>query len=67
MGKREEEVERLVEENTRKELNEMASKEGIKDPDSFPRKKAVAKEIVKAKKAKEHVKKPTGLSFTRDG
>jgi len=56
-----EEVEKLVERNTRKELNDMASKDGIKDPESFPRKEVVAREIVKAKRAKKHAKKPTGL------
>ncbi len=63
MGEIEQKVEELVDENTRKELNKIASKEGIKDPESLPRKKAVAREIVKAKRAKEHVKKPIGLSF----
>ncbi len=61
MDKTEEEVEKLVEENTRKELNDIALEEGIQDPQSFPRKKAIAREIVKARRAKEHVKKPSGL------
>lgn len=57
----EERAEELVEEHTRKELNKIALEEGIKEPEDFPRKMAVAKEIVRARKAKEHVKKPTGL------
>ncbi len=57
-------VEELVEEKTREELNEIARKEGIKSPERFPRKKAVAKEIIRAKKAKDYVKEPTGLYFS---
>lgn len=57
----EEKAQGLVDENTRKELNEIARDEGIKKPDELPRKMAVAKEILKARKAKEYVDKPTGL------
>ncbi len=60
----EDKIEKLVDENTRKELNEMAREEGIKSPKRLPRKRAVAKEIVKAKKAKEYAKEPTGLYFS---
>ncbi|MFP3872580.1 MAG: hypothetical protein ACLFVL_06850 [Candidatus Aenigmatarchaeota archaeon] len=59
----EEQAEKLVAENTRKELNKMALEEGIKEPEEYPRKKAVAKEIVRARKAKEYVKRPMGLYF----
>ncbi|MEF8874437.1 MAG: hypothetical protein V5A88_07190 [Candidatus Thermoplasmatota archaeon] len=61
----EEEAEELVKENTREELNEMAREEGIKEPEDLPRKKAVAMEIVRARKAKEYVRRPTGLYFER--
>lgn len=64
MPESEKEVQKLVDENTRKELNDMAREEGIKNPERFPRKKAVAKEIIRAKKTKEHVKQPTGLYFS---
>ncbi len=57
----EEKAQELVDNNTRKELDEMAIEEGIKDPGELPRKMAVAKEILKARKAKEYVNKPTGL------
>ncbi len=61
----EEEAEELINQNTRKELNKLAQKEGIKDPEDLPRKKAVAMEIVRARKAKEYVRRPTGLYFER--
>ncbi|MFP4001375.1 MAG: hypothetical protein ACLFU5_05690 [Thermoplasmata archaeon] len=57
----EEKAQELVDDNTRKELNEIAREEGIKNPDEFPRKMAVAKEILRARKAKEYVNEPTGL------
>lgn len=53
--------EELVEKNTRKELNKIADKEGIKDPQSFPNKLSLAEEIVRAMKAKKYAKKPIGL------
>lgn len=51
----------LVENNTRKELNLIAKEEGIERPKRFPKKMAVAKEILKNRKIKKHSKKPTGL------
>lgn len=57
----EEDVEELIDKNTREELDKMALKEGIKNPKRFSRKEEVAREILKAKKAKKYVKKPTGL------
>ncbi len=61
----EEEAEELVYQHTRKELDKIAREENIKNPKEYPNKMAVAKEIVKAKKAKEYVKEPTGLYFER--
>ncbi len=55
------EAKKLVEENTRKKLNDIARKEGIENPERFPKKMAVAKEIIEARKVKKYVKKPTGL------
>lgn len=57
----EDKAQEMVYENTRKELNEIAREEGIEDPEELPRKMAVAKEILKARKVDEYVKKPTGL------
>jgi len=57
----EDKAQELVDENTRKELNVLAREEGIKDPEELPRKMAVAKEILRARKANEYVNKPTGL------
>jgi len=57
----EEKAKELVYENTREELNEMAREEGVEEPEELPRKMAVAKEILKARKVKKYVKKPTGL------
>jgi len=51
----------MVYENTREELNELAREEGVEEPEELPRKMAVAKEILKARKVKKYVKKPTGL------
>ncbi|MFP4050890.1 MAG: hypothetical protein ACLFVB_04025 [Thermoplasmata archaeon] len=58
--------EQLVEEYKRVELNKMAKKVGIDKPGKFPRKTDVAKEIVRAKKARKYAKKPTGLYFKRE-
>ncbi len=55
------EPEELVEKHTRDELDEIAKEEGIEKPEQLPRKLAVAKEIVNARKRKDYVKKPTGL------
>ncbi len=63
---REEEAEKLVDENTRDELDEMAKELGIKDAQGLPRKMAVAKEIVRKRRAKEYAKKPTGLYIEKD-
>ena len=57
----EDKAQELVDDNTRKELNRMAREEDIKNPEELPRKMAVAKEILRARKAKEYVDKPTGL------
>ncbi|MEF8833126.1 MAG: hypothetical protein V5A66_06395 [Candidatus Thermoplasmatota archaeon] len=57
----EDKAQEMVYENTRKELNEIAREEGIDDPEELPRKMAVAKEILRARKVDEYVKKPTGL------
>jgi len=57
----EEKAKELVYENTREELNEMAREEGVEEPEELPRKMAVAKEILKARKVNKYVKKPTGL------
>lgn len=56
-----EEVEELVNEFTRKELNRIALNEGVMEAESLPNKKAVASEIIKARKTKKYVKKPIGL------
>ena len=56
-----EDPEELVDKFTRKELNKIAKEEGVENPEALPRKLAVAKEIVKARKTKEHIKKPVGL------
>ncbi len=57
----EDEAQKLVYENTREELNEIAREEGVEEPEELPRKMAVAKEILRARKVEEYVKKPTGL------
>ncbi len=57
----EEKAQKMVYENTREELNKMAREEGVEEPEELPRKMAVAKEILKARKIKKYVKKPTGL------
>ncbi|MBS3790781.1 MAG: hypothetical protein KGY66_07695 [Candidatus Thermoplasmatota archaeon] len=57
----EEKAQKMVYDNTRKELNEMAREEGVKEPEELPRKMSVAKEILRARKVKKFVKKPTGL------
>ncbi|GEM_PF-2852409 len=61
----EEEAKVLVENNTRKELNDLAREKGIEEPEEYPRKMALAKEIVRVLKAKEYMKRPTGLYFER--
>ncbi|MFW5946262.1 MAG: hypothetical protein ACOCSJ_04205 [Candidatus Natronoplasma sp.] len=57
----EEKAQKMVYENTREELNRMAREEGVEEPEELPRKMAVAKEILKERKIKKYVKKPTGL------
>lgn len=59
-----ESAEELVENNTRKELNKISKEEGIEEPENrskFPKKMALAKEIVRSRKADKYAKKPTGL------
>ena len=60
------EPEELCDEYKRVELNKMAKKVGIDKPEKFPRKMDVAKEIVRAKKARKYAKRPTGLYFKRE-
>ena len=58
--------EELVEEYKRVELNKMAKKVGIENPEKYPRKMDVAREISRAKKARKYAKRPTGLYFERE-
>ena len=60
------EPEELVEEYKRVELNKLAKKVGIENPEKYPRKMDVAKEISRAMKARKYAKRPTGLYFKRE-
>ena len=57
----EESVQELVERYTRNELNLMAAREGVSDPEGLPNKTRVAQEIVRARKASKYSKRPPGL------
>ena len=56
----------LVERYKRVELNKMAKKIGIDNPEKYPKKLDVAEQIVRVKKAKKYAKRPTGLYFKRE-
>ncbi len=57
----EESVQELVERYTRNELNLMAAREGIGNPEGLSNKTRVAQEIVMARKASKYSKRPPGL------
>lgn len=61
-----EEVDELVDNHTREELDRIALNEGITNAESLPNKTAVAASIVKARKTKKYTREPVGLYFRGD-